>query len=252
MTEAGWITAGNWNEHIQDDSVGRALPGFSLKAVGENGSLITEKDAFGDILVKSSALMLGYIDNDAATNEAFDRDGWLRTGDVGQVMDGGKVYVVDRKKDLIKVRGWQVSPAEVENVIIQHPLVEDAAVIGIELPNNTGEIPIAYVIARPGESLDTEALKSWAQERLSKYKIPEQIILTESIPKNPTGKILRRILRERTATHQEDKAETELSGILSPTDSEARPLANAIFACKMLVILVGAAYLWYSNLQTRI
>jgi 4-coumarate--CoA ligase len=147
--------------------------------------------------VKSPAMMLGYIDNEQATREAFDSDGWLRTGDVGRLTEGNKVFVVDRKKDLMKVRGWQVSPVEVESVLLQHPDIVDAGVVGIPLANNTGEIPRAYIVVRAEAVLSDEEVKKFAARSLAKYKVPEEIVFLDQIPKNPTGKVLRRTLRER-------------------------------------------------------
>jgi acyl-CoA synthetase (AMP-forming)/AMP-acid ligase II len=169
------------------------------RIVDENDNTIREEAAFGDIIVKCPAPMLGYLDNDKATLEALEGDNWVRTGDVGQLVDG-KVFVVDRKKDLIKVRGWQVSPAEVESVILQHPDVLDVAVIGVEPENNSGEVPRAYIVNRPESKLGLTELKAFAGKSLAKYKLPEEIIFVERIPKNSTGKILRRLLREEKAT----------------------------------------------------
>lgn len=163
----------------------------------DNGEILEQEGATGDILVKSPTLMMGYVGNDEATAEAFDAGGWLRTGDVGQLVDGNKVFVVDRKKDLFKVRSWQVSPVEVEGVILQHPDITDAAVVGIPLANNTGEIPRAYIVLRRDVLLNIADLKAFIAKSLANYKIPEEIIITDSIPKNPTGKILRRVLRDQ-------------------------------------------------------
>ena len=247
MTEAGWITAGKWHETIQDDSVGKPLSGFNVKVVGEDGEQITDEGVVGDVLVKSSALMLGYVDNEAATTEAFDNNGWLRTGDIGHVRDGDKVYIVDRKKDLIKVRGWQVSPAEVENIIIQHPQVEDAAVIGIDMADHTGELPRAYIVLQPGQQLDSHELRRWTGERLSKYKIPEQIVFVKSIPKNPTGKILRRVLRDQPIIMNEDKSGIDETRSCRPEHLVSRDDANAGSGGTILIIVLFVVYLWYWN-----
>jgi len=137
--------------------------------------------------------MKGYIGNEKATQETFTSDGWLRSGDVGYFVDG-KCYIIDRKKELLKVRGWQVSPAEVEGALLQHPDVTDAAVIGV--PTDDTEIPRAYVVRKPDSKLTEPELKAFVSQRLARYKVPEEFVFTESIPKNSTGKILRRVLRE--------------------------------------------------------
>lgn len=139
--------------------------------------------------------MLGYMSNEKATQEAFDSDGWLRSGDVGMIT-AGKVYIIDRKKELIKVRGWQVSPTEVESVLLQHPEISDAAVIGIQLADGAGELAQAYIVRKPESRLTEDAVRIFAGKTLAKYKIPEQVKFVESIPKNSTGKVLRRLLRE--------------------------------------------------------
>jgi acyl-CoA synthetase (AMP-forming)/AMP-acid ligase II len=182
------------------------LPQYALvfltrsRIVDDDGKVLTEEGATGDIFVKSPFMMLGYINNEKATNEAFDNDGWLNTGDVGQLTEGNKVFIVDRKKDLMKVRGWQVSPAEIESVIMQHPHVIDAAVVGIPLANHTGELPRAYVVVRPGNKVSERDLKAFLSKDLARYKMPEEFVFIDRIPKNGTGKILRRLLREQAAT----------------------------------------------------
>jgi hypothetical protein len=138
--------------------------------------------------------MMGYLNNPAATAEAFSPDGWVRTGDVGYIRDR-KWYVVDRTKDLIKVRGWQVSPVEIEAVLLEHHLVTDAAVIGAAAQDGTGEVPIAFVV-KAGDGLQEDDVKSFLAERLARYKSVDEVVFVDAIPRNPTGKILRRVLRD--------------------------------------------------------
>ena len=138
--------------------------------------------------------MMGYLNNPAATLEAFSPDGWVRTGDVGYIRDG-KWYVVDRTKDLIKVRGWQVSPVEIEAALLDHHLVTDAAVIGVPAQDGTGEVPIAYVV-KAEDSLGEDDIKTFLGERLARYKGVDSVVFVDTIPRNPTGKILRRVLRD--------------------------------------------------------
>jgi 4-coumarate--CoA ligase len=170
---------------------------MSHRIVGEDGKELTVEGSTGDILVKSPAMMLGYINDEAATKDAFDEEGWLRTGDVGQLTEENKVFIVDRKKDLMKVRGWQVSPSEVESIIMQHPEIVDAAVIGVPLSDHTGDIPRAYVVLQLGSKITSKSLRAFLAHDLAGYKIPQEYVFTDRIPKNPTGKILRRTLREK-------------------------------------------------------
>jgi 4-coumarate--CoA ligase len=195
MTECGWITGGRWNERLTDESVARLLDDFDIKVVDDNGEIVTDQDIMGELVIKAPAPMIGYIDNPEATKEIFDEHGWIRTGDVGYFRDG-KVFVVDRKKDIIKVRGWQVSPAEIEAVLLQHADVIDAAVIGVRLSGGLGEAPKAFLVLKTGAKTNAEEIKEFAGQKLSKYKVPQEVSFVHSIPKNPTGKILRRVLRQ--------------------------------------------------------
>jgi acyl-CoA synthetase (AMP-forming)/AMP-acid ligase II len=163
--------------------------------------------------------MRGYLRNKKATEEAFAPQGWLRTGDIGHMIDGNKIFVVDRKKDLLKVRGWQVSPAEVENTILQHPLVLDAAIIGVEGTGNA-EVARAYIVLRPDAVLAIEDLKRFIGQTLARYKIPEEFVYTDRIPKNATGKILRRVLREQANASQDYKAESPAASFGEPKTSK--------------------------------
>jgi long-subunit acyl-CoA synthetase (AMP-forming) len=138
--------------------------------------------------------MKGYLNNPTGTSEAFSGDGWVRSGDVGYVKQG-KWYVIDRTKDLIKVRGWQVSPAEIEAVLVGHPGIADAAVIGIAAADGTGEVPQGFIVRAEGSKVDEEGVKSFLRERLARYKEVDQVVFVDRIPRNPTGKILRRVLR---------------------------------------------------------
>lgn len=139
--------------------------------------------------------MRGYLNNPTATAEAFSADGWVCTGDVGYVRDG-KWYVIDRTKDLIKVRGWQVSPAEIEASLLEHNDVIDAAVIGVPAHDGSGEVPLAFVVRELGSELSEKIIKSFLAERLARYKGVDEVKFVEKIPRNPTGKILRRVLRD--------------------------------------------------------
>jgi acyl-CoA synthetase (AMP-forming)/AMP-acid ligase II len=193
MTEAGWITAGQWPEKFTDDSVARLLPDFKIKVVDDDDAEIKEPGEVGELVAKSPAPMLGYLNNPSATEEMFDARGWIRTGDIGYLKDG-KVFVVDRKKDIIKVRGWQVSPAEIEAVLLQHPAVVDVAVAGTSSESGMGGVK-AFVVLESGSDTNAENIQEFAGQRLAKYKIPAEVAFVDAIPKNTTGKILRRLLK---------------------------------------------------------
>lgn len=163
--------------------------------------------------------MLGYLHNEAATLAAINSEGWLNTGDIGHLQDGNQVFVTDREKDMIKLRCWQVSPVALEGVILQYHAVDDAAVIGIEKPDGSGEKARAYIIPHPGITLDIEDLKAFLRTQMARYKIPEEFVITNFIPKNPTGKILRRQLREQAAAEAgnlDDVSKADKSAEINP------------------------------------
>lgn len=145
--------------------------------------------------------MLGYRNNPSATAEAIAPDGWVRSGDVGYVKDT-KWYVPDRKKDVIKVKGWQVSPTELEGVLLLHDDIIDAGVISHQSANTFDGVPRAFVVRRPGSTITEDDVKVWMGERLVRYKQVDRIIFVTEIPRNPTGKILRRLLKDGQYTEE--------------------------------------------------
>ena len=151
----------------------------------------------GELLVRGPQVMKGYLNNPEATAETLDSDGWLHTGDVAVIDDEDHVSIVDRIKELIKYKGFQVPPAELEAVLITHPAVADAAVIGIA-DTEAGELPKAFITLAPGAAAPTLAdLQSHVAEHLASYKQVRALEVLEAIPKSASGKILRRELRDR-------------------------------------------------------
>ena len=138
--------------------------------------------------------MQGYLNDAGKTAEMINSEGWLRTGDIAYTDEQGNFYIVDRAKELIKYKAYPIAPAELESVLLSHPLVRDAAVVPI--PDDTaGQIPKAFVVGE--NSLDATELMSWVSERVAPYKKIRQIEFVEEIPKSASGKILRRVLMER-------------------------------------------------------
>jgi long-chain acyl-CoA synthetase len=144
--------------------------------------------------------MRGYWHQPEATAESFTEDGWLRTGDIGRFDEQGYAYIVDRKKEMIKYKGYQVAPAELEALLLEHPAVLDAAVIPKQAPE-AGEVPKAFVVLQPGAEVSQEDLMGFIADKVAPYKKVRQVEFVESIPKSLSGKILRRELidREREA-----------------------------------------------------
>ena len=139
--------------------------------------------------------MRGYLNNDEATAATVDDEGWLHTGDVAVIDGDGYFEIVDRLKELIKYKGFQVAPAELEALIITHPEVADVAVIGVP-DEEAGELPKAFVVAA-GDELDADQMMDWVAGQVSPQKKIRLVELVDEIPKSPSGKILRRILRDR-------------------------------------------------------
>jgi acyl-CoA synthetase (AMP-forming)/AMP-acid ligase II len=150
----------------------------------------------GELWFRGPQLFSGYLNNTQASAATLTSDGWIRTGDLGHVDTDGFVFITDRLKELIKVKGMQVAPAELEALLVTHPAVADAAVIG-RPDERAGEVAVAYLVARG--ALDPDALKSWLSERVAPHKQLADVVLVEAIPKNPSGKLLRRVLRAQDA-----------------------------------------------------
>jgi acyl-CoA synthetase (AMP-forming)/AMP-acid ligase II len=145
--------------------------------------------------VRGPQVMLGYLNNPEATAKTMDGD-WLKTGDLGMIDEDGYLFIRDRLKELIKVKGFQVAPAEVEAELLTHPDVADAAVIGVP-DDDAGELPMAFVVSTAGAAQDVTALQAALRTRLASYKVPARIEYIDAIPKSAAGKILRRVLRDR-------------------------------------------------------
>jgi acyl-CoA synthetase (AMP-forming)/AMP-acid ligase II len=141
-------------------------------------------------------VMAGYLARPDATAAMVDPDGWLRTGDLGLVDGDGNVVIVDRLKELIKVSGYQVAPAELEALLVGHPAVADAAVLGRADPAH-GEVPVAVVVPRPGTDPDPDELAAWVAERVAPHKRVRAVRFARAIPRTPSGKLLRRALADQ-------------------------------------------------------
>ena len=145
----------------------------------------------GEVQFRGPSVIHGYWNDPAATAAAIDPEGWLSTGDLGRLDEGGDLFLVDRKKEMIIRGGYNVYPREVEEVLYEHPSVLEAAVIGV--PHETlGEEVAAVVVAHPATELDADELKAWAKERVAAYKYPRHVVVVDELPKSPTGKILKR------------------------------------------------------------
>lgn len=179
-------------------SVGRPLPNTLAKVVPIDNPRAAPlgPNEKGEILVKGTQVMKGYLNRPEETKDAF-ADGWFRTGDVGYYNEDRLFYITDRAKELIKVKGFQVPPAELEGIIRSFPDVSDAAVIGI--PHELyGEVPRAYVVSQSGKTIDTNKLDEFVASKVAQYKqLKGGIAVVSEIPKNASGKILRNHLKQQ-------------------------------------------------------
>lgn len=191
LTEASPVVTTSVGLPWRPGSVGRAVPGMEIRLVDGAGNDVPFGDA-GEIWLRGPNVFIGYLDAEA-TARVFADDGWLRTGDIGTVDQDGNLYLVDRSKDLVIVSGFNVYPAEVEAVLDEHPDIVDAAVVGVSHPA-TGEAVKAYVVRRPGATLDEEAVIMWTEDRLARYKCPSKVLFVDQLPRATSGKILRREL----------------------------------------------------------
>ena len=175
-------------------SVGKILSNISAKVVDLDSKKALGPNMPGELFIKGPHVMAGYFKNKEATEESFE-DGWFRTGDVVYYDEEGYVYIVDRIKDMIKVKGYQVAPTELEDVIRTVPGVKDVAVIGIR-DEKAGEVPKAFIV-RASEDVKEEHIHKFLDDKLAKYKkLSGGIVFLEELPKSPTGKVLRKELRK--------------------------------------------------------
>lgn len=214
-TEAGWHTLFTWQEKDTSGSVGRLLPNVQLKLVDEDGNSVSQDDSVGEAFVLTPMMFSGYLGNPDANKDAFDSDGFYRTGDSVYVQNN-MVYYNERIKETMKVRGWQVSPTEIEGVLLEHPQISDVAVIGVQGESKSGlleTLPTAYIVRSHHHRVDShmkestehlpeilsqlmaQEVKEFVAARLISYKhLTGGVIFVKKIPRSPSGKILRRNL----------------------------------------------------------
>jgi acyl-CoA synthetase (AMP-forming)/AMP-acid ligase II len=181
-------------EETPPGSVGALIPNTEARLVDpETGEDVPEGEA-GEIWVRGPQVMKGYLNNPAATTETLLEDGWLRTGDIGRIDENGFFFIVDRLKELIKYKGYQVPPAELEAVLVSHPKVKDAGVIGMQTEDGE-EAPMGCVVV--DGDVEADELLAYVADRVAPYKKLRRIEFVDEVPKSASGKILRRVLREQ-------------------------------------------------------
>ena len=195
MTELSPLSHAVPHRSPKPGSVGITAPNSQTRIVDPVTGADQAPGQEGEVWVRGPQVMLGYLNNPSATAGTMDGD-WLKTGDLGMVDEDGYLFIRDRLKELIKVKGFQVAPAEVEGELLGLPGIADAAVIGVP-DDDAGEVPMAFVVSSAGAAQDADAIRAALRLRLTGYKVPTKIEFIDAIPKSAAGKILRRVLRDR-------------------------------------------------------
>ncbi|HEY1077933.1 MAG TPA: FadD3 family acyl-CoA ligase [Fontimonas sp.] len=172
---------------------GKAIEGIELRCVDEHNQPVGPGQS-GELVVRGYNVMQGYLDNDEATRETIDADGWLHTGDIGNLDARGYVRITDRLKDMYITGGFNCYPAEIERIMAAHPAIAQVAIVGVP-DERMGEVGKAYVLLRPGQSLEASALIAWCREQMANYKVPRSVEIVTSLPTNPSGKVMKFQLR---------------------------------------------------------
>ena len=199
LTEAGTVTATGPDDDFETiaTTVGRVRPGLEIRVADDAGADLALGEA-GELLVRGYSVMGGYLDDAEATVATIDADGWLHTGDLATLDERGCVRIVGRKKDMFIVGGFNAYPAEIENLLLGHPAVARAAVVGMP-HERLGEVGMAFVVLAPGAELDADDLIAWAREAMANYKVPRAVEFIAELPTNATGKVEKEALRARAA-----------------------------------------------------
>jgi len=203
-TTSGFCRAVGEAESAQIGSVGRLSWGAQAKIVHPETGVALPPGVPGELWVRGPFLMKGYAGDEDSTSKIMDSEGWLRTGDLCYIDKYGIVFVVDRLKELIKYKGYQVPPAELESLLQTHPDIDEAAVVPYP-DDQAGELPVAFIVSRSGSILHEAQIKEFVAKRVVHYKQIHHIFFVNSIPKNAAGKILRKDLAKLTLQHIQSK-----------------------------------------------
>ena len=176
---------------------GRAIPGVEVLCVDDTGVEVARGEP-GEVVIRGYTVMQGYLDDPVETAAAIDADGWLHTGDIGVMNERGYLRITDRMKDMFIVGGFNAYPAEIENLMLANEAIAQVAVVGVP-DERQGEVGVAFVVARPGSSLDPAELTAWCREHMANYKVPRRIEVVDALPINAGGKVLKNELRDRVA-----------------------------------------------------
>jgi long-chain acyl-CoA synthetase len=196
LTETSPVISLNTPHDHRPGSVGRTVPGVIVKIADDNGQPLP-LGATGEVWLKGPMIMKGYHNLPNDTAAVMTTDGFFKTGDLGKLDDDGYLFITGRKKDLIIVAGEKASPREIEEMLMRHPAVAEAAVVG-KKDASRGEVVVAFIIAKQGQTLKPEDLRDFGRAQgLAQWKIPREIFVQDELPRSPTGKVLKRVLAEQ-------------------------------------------------------
>jgi long-chain acyl-CoA synthetase len=196
LTETIGPIAFNIPGAIKPGSVGQLIPGAEARIIDDNAQPLTHGET-GEICLRGPMVTLGYYNLPEVTAASFTTDRYFKTGDLGHMDGDGFLYVTGRKKEIIIVAGEKVAPREIEDLLLSHPTVAEAAVVG-KKDASRGEVVVAFVIAREGQTIDPEGLRGFAREQgLPGWKVPRDVYVVTELPRSPTGKVLKRVLVEK-------------------------------------------------------
>ncbi|KAF3452803.1 hypothetical protein FNV43_RR03236 [Rhamnella rubrinervis] len=206
MTEAGPVLSmclafAKEPFNIKSGACGTAVRNAEMKILDPDTGASLPRNQAGEICIRGSQIMKGYVNDPEATENTIDKEGWLHTGDIGYIDDDDELFIVDRLKELIKYKGFQVAPAELEALLLAHPNISDAAVVPMK-DEAAGEIPVAFVVRSNGSKITEDDVKQYISKQVVYYKRIGRVFFTDKIPKAPSGKILRKDLRARLASGQ--------------------------------------------------
>jgi len=213
MTETGGVATTAPDIHPSKylmGSCGIPIPNVELKVIDDQGKELGPMQK-GEICMRGPTIMKGYINNEKATRETIDEEGWLHSGDLGYYDHFAHVYIVDRLKELIKYKSFQVAPAELEDLILRHPAIQEVGIAGIPDPKepDIGELPTAFVVLKPGfkpDSSTADSIKKLVADHLANYKhLRGGVRFCKDLPKGPSGKIMRRSLKLGQVEFVDDK-----------------------------------------------
>ncbi|MFM7783476.1 MAG: AMP-binding protein, partial [Gammaproteobacteria bacterium] len=192
------VSAASDEAELIATTAGRAMPGVEVECVNGAGNVVPPGEP-GELRVRGYNVMQGYFDDPEATAEAITPDGWLMTGDIGVMNEAGYLRITDRIKDMFIVGGFNVYPAEIENLLCSLAGVAQCAVIGVP-EERLGEVAKAFIVRQPGSTLDEAEVIAWSRRNMANYKVPRSVSFVDSLPLNAAGKVLKTALRASSGT----------------------------------------------------